>query len=355
VLSKTIKPRKIIAENGKSFALRDLAKLASVDVSTVSRALNNDPRVKPTRAAMIRELAEQIGYRPRPLRSKRARSVGLLVPPTPAGGYDQFLERIGWAAQRVLAQRKMHVNLEVVGENGSRQLPAIVEQNRVDGVLLAGASSPELARQIRELGMPAVGINGSMELLGISCVRSDPAPAIHQAILNLAARGHESFALLMKAMNFPTAHARHSAYLESLKELGIDANPEWIVTDLQEDLAGGREGVRQLQERGALPTAILCENDWLALGAMHELQRQQIRVPQDVSVVGHDDLWVCERLEPTLTSIQRAEGELVEKAVDLLVDHIEDRQKEPIEILLQGNMVWRQSTGPAPQRLLNRK
>ncbi len=350
--SETVSRKEGTPRRRKRFALRDVAKLAAVDVSTVSRALNHDPRVNAERAEAIRQLAERIGYRPRPLRGNRARSIGLLVQPAPNGMHaDQFLERIGWATQRLLGQRRMHVNLEFLSQGENPQLPAVVQQNRVDGVLLAGTPPRELVDQIRELGTPVVAINDSLARLGVSCVRSDPAPAIHQAILHLAARGHESFALLMKSMKYPTAQARHQAYVSSLQELGIEPNPNWILTDLQTDLSGGREGIRRLQAQGQLPTAILCENDWLALGAMHELQRQQIRIPHDISIVGHDDLWICERLEPTLTSIQRAEQQLVESAIDLLVAQIEDPDREPQEILLQGVMVWRQSTGPAPQRL----
>jgi LacI family transcriptional regulator len=334
----------------KSFALRDVAKLASVDVSTVSRALNYDPRVNMQRAVQIRQLAASIGYRPRPLRSKRARSVGLLVQmPVTGAIYDQYLERIGLTVQQALGKRRMHVNLESIGQDDTT-VPAIVQQNRVDGVLLSGTPAPELVQEIRRLGMPAVAINDSIERVGISCVRSNPIPAMHEAILNLAARGHESFALLMKSMKYPTAQARHEAFLASLRELAIQPNPAHILTDLQEDLSGGREGIRRLQQHGPLPTAILCENDWLAMSAMWELQRQQIRVPDDVSVVGHDDLWICERIEPTLTSIRRPEEQLVESAVDLLIEQIENRQAQPREILLQGVMIWRQSTDRAPQR-----
>lgn len=337
--------------------MRDIARLASVDISTASRALNHDPRVNPERADQIRKLAESVGYRPRPLRSKLARSIGVLVVAEHEREniVNNFVERIAWLAQRALADRRLHINLERVSRAYSGVLPAVVQQNRVDGVLLGGHPSKQLVDDIRALGMPAVAINDSVERLGISCVRSNPEPAMRQAILHLAARGHESFALLATSLEFPTIQARHRSYVHSLRELGIEPENDWLVQGLAGEIAGGREGIRQLRTRGALPTAVLCENDWMALGAMQELQHMGLSIPQDVSVVGHDDLWICEQLEPKLTSIHRAEDELVSKAIDLVTEQIENGATTPRELLVDGEMVWRQSAGPVPARLKDRE
>jgi LacI family transcriptional regulator len=336
--------------------LRDIARLASVDISTASRALNHDPRVNPERADQIRKLAERIGYRPRPLRSKLARSVGVIVSAAAGQPVNNFLERIAWLAQRSLADRRLHVNLERILRSYSGQLPAVVQQNRVDGVILGGHPPAELVAEIRALGMPAVAINDTIERLGISCVRSNPEPAMRQAILHLAARGHQAFALLATSLEFPTIRARHSSYEAALREIGIEPQPAWLVDGLAGEITGGRDGIRQLRSRGSLPTAILCENDWMALGAMQELKDQNLHIPQDVSIVGHDDLWICQQLEPQLTSIHRAEDELVSKAIDLLMEQIEGAGEPlPREVLVDGEMVWRQSAGPAPERLKDRE
>jgi len=336
--------------------LRDVAKQAAVDISTASRALNHDPRVNPERAQQIRRLAERMGYRPRPLRSKLARSVGVLVMADRAGQpQNHFLERVAWLAQRSLAERQLHVNLECIPREQPAVVPAVVQQNRVDGVLLAGHPPADLVAEIRALGMPAVAINDSIERLGISCVRSNPEPAIRQAILHLAARGHESFALLGSDPAYPTNQARHHAYELALREIGIEPKPDWFVTGLPGDIIGGRQGIRQLKEHGRIPTAILCENDWMAVGAMQELQRLGLNIPRDVSLVGHDDLWICEQLEPPLTSIRRAEDELLSRAIDLLIEQIENRVPATLhEVLVEGEMVWRQTAGPAPGRLRDR-
>ena len=342
-----------LKRRGGTVALRDLADLASVDISTVSRALNDDPRVNPDRAKHIRKLAEQVGYRPRPLRSKSTRSIGVVLASSDPTRIDgDFLGRVAWAAQRVLAERRLHVNLECIERSSSANLPLVVAQNRVDGVLIGGHPPEELVAKIVALGMPVVAINDSIERLKVSCVRSNPEPAIRQAILHLAARGHVEFCMFLNKLEYPTAKARYHSFEAALREIGIEPKPSWLVTDLPAEVSGGREGVRRVLASKSVPTAILCENDWMALGAIQELQQQGLRVPRDVSVVGHDDLWICEQMEPRLTSIHRNESDLVTKAVDLLleeIDHVGPCERQ--EVLVEGHMAWRDSVAAAPDRV----
>lgn len=304
---------------------------------------------------MIRNLARREGYRPRPLRAKRAQAVGMLIASSHsdriAGTGEHFLERIAWAAQKVLGERQMHVNLECLLRQSIKPvLPSIVRENRVDGVLVAGHPQPELVRMIREHGVPVVAINDSAQRLGVSCVRSEPGPAIHAAILRLAAWGHRRFGLLMNDLEVPTSKARFSAYQSALADIDIEADPAWVVNDLPSEVSGGRQGIRELNARGAVPTAILCCNDWVALGALMELQAQGLRVPRDVSLLGHDDISLCADLEPTLSTINRSENTLVSEAVRILMEAINGGGKEPTDLLVEGSVVWRDSTGAAPTR-----
>ena len=346
------------AEAGQ-VGLRDLARMASVDISTVSRALNRDPRVSKVRAEMIRSLAKREGYRPRPLRSKQTQAIGVLIASPHVdriGGVGgHFLERIALIAQRVLSERNMHVNVECVLRNAGepQRLPAIVQENRVDGVLIAGHPPVELVRQIREHGMPVVAINDSAQRLGIPCVSSDPSRAIHDAILKLAAWGHRRFGLLMNDLEYPTSKARVVAYRAALSDINIDADPNWLVSNLPGEITGGREGIRELFRRGNLPSAILGCNDWVSLGALMELQAHGVNVPRDVSLVGHDDVSFCEDLDPKLTSISRPEHVMVAESIRLLLEVVGSGNGggEPTDKLIEGSVVWRESTGPAPERL----
>ncbi|OGV36684.1 MAG: hypothetical protein A2X48_16950 [Lentisphaerae bacterium GWF2_49_21] len=345
-------------KKARSYSLRELASLSGADISTVSRALNHDPRISTERGESIRKLAEKVGYRPRPLRSKLTKSVGILISTT--GSQDvpkeDFLRRIAWIAQRILGEMGLHVNIENISrttENGMF-LPELVRQNRVDGVILAGYFSQALVDNIRRTDIPIAAINDSSERLGISCVRSNPAPAIRQLITTLAAKGHEQFAFLNTDLNYPTVRSRHDTFVETLKGLGIDHEKRFDITGLSDGIDGGVDGVRKLMKHGALPSTILCCNDWMALGAIQELQRNGIKIPDDVSIAGHDNLQFCEELEPTLTSIHRDEMEIVRKAVELVMAQIENGDRTAKDILIDGKVVWRESVGIAPGRLVKK-
>lgn len=340
----------------RKVGLRDLARIASVDVSTVSRALNHDPRVSESRGKMIRDLARREGYRPKPLRSKRTQAIGILIGSDQndriGGVGEHFLERISWVAQQILSKQLMHVNVECFlrSSDGSR-LPAIVQENRVDGVLLAGHPSVELVSSIRKHGLPAVAINDSAERLNIPCICSNPRTAIYEAILRLAAWGHNRFGLLMNDLEYPTSKARVEAFHGALADINIAVNPDWVVTNLPHEITGGREGVRELIRRGDVPTAILCCNDWVALGAFMELQAKGLRVPQDVSLVGHDDVSFCQTIEPKLTSISRSEQDMVSEGIRLLLEAVDGKEVAIKDTSVEGSVVWRDSTGPALDRL----
>ncbi len=335
--------------------LRDLARMAAVDISTVSRALRHDPRISETRARMIRELARREGYRPRPLRSKRTRAIGVLIgsdrPGSIGGPGEHFLARIAWIAQQLLGRRRMHVNLECFLRNaGGHALPAVIHENRVDGVLIAGHPPVEMVARIREQGLPAVAINDTAARLGIPCLRSDPRRAMREAIIRLAAWGHQRFGLLMNDLECPTSRARLEAYEETLAAIDIPVDGDLVVSELPGEIAGGREGVRALAKRGELPSALLCCNDWVALGALMELQGRGVAVPGQVSIVGHDDVPFCATLEPALTSISRSEQVMVSRALAMLFDQIEGRPAPADDRLVEGSVVWRDSTGAAPAR-----
>ncbi|GEM_PF-1501792 len=339
----------------KTYSLRELAKLAGADISTVSRALNHDPRISQERGESIRKLAEKVGYRPRPLRSKYTKSIGVLISTTSQDvPKEDFLRRIAWLAQRVLGETGLHVNIENVLGGEAGYLPELVRQNRVDGVILAGFFSQQMVDNIRSTNIPVAAINDSSERLGVPCVSSNPAPAIHQLITTLAAKGHEQFAFLNTDLNYPTVRARHQTFIDTLRSLGIDLDKKFDIIGLSDGIDGGVEGVRRLMKHGALPSAILCCNDWMALGVIQELQRNGIKIPEDISVAGHDNLQFCDELEPTLTSIYRDEMEIVRKAIELVMAQIENGPQTAKDLFVDGKIVWRESVGIAPGRLVKK-
>lgn len=340
-------------KTAKGLCLRDLAKIAKVDASTVSRALRYDPRVNEKRGRMIRKLANEMGYRPQPLRTKQAKAIGVLVSSLSAEKMDDdFLKRVSWLAQKVLSEKQLHMNFECTRRRGGAdmELPALVKENRVDGLILAGDPNPDLIEKIRQMNVPMVAINDSSKRLGIDCVLSWPSRAMEECIMRLAACGHQRIGLILHNKSSVCDQARYDAYQNALKTIGLSTSEDLLVNDMKASMTGGREAIKILANRGPLPTAILCLNDWVAMGALLELKNRGLDVPRDISLVGHDNLPFCEELEPQLTSIHRDEREIVDKAVSLLLDQIENGPHKPRDLHVHGQIIWRDSTGLSPDR-----
>ena len=336
-------------------SLRRLAEIAGVDVSTISRALHGDPRISDRRMAAIRDIARREGYRPQPLRTRRTGAIGIVLASESrehiGGAGEHFLQRIAWIASRQLAARDLHANLECVLRDADEDAPAIVHENRVDGVLVAGHPRASLVRRIVELGLPVVAINDASARLGVPCVSSDPSDAVREAVETLARLGHRRFALLLNDLDRPTSRARHEAFRGALSALGLPVRDDWILANLPGEIPAGREGVERLwSSRGARPTALLCCNDWVALGALFALLKRGIDVPGRVSVVGHDDVGFATTLDPPLTTIARPEETIVSEALRLLLDAGARPSAAPAaDILVPGHVVWRGTTGPSPR------
>ena len=336
----------------KPIGLRDLAAVAKVDQSTVSRALNHDPRLNEDRAASIRQLAEEMGYRPRPIRSRKTKAVGLLVTASEQGPRSHFVSRAIMLAERALSDRGYHANVSYLRPDVDEGPPPLVQENRVDGVIFIGHPITAVVKKVVAMGVKAVGINHRSNILGVSCVSSDPFQAMRDAVLRLAAWGHTRFGLaICSNMSGPTIRARHQGFLHGLADAGFPADAGSVLSELPVEILGGRQAIDHWQDSADLPTALLFENDWMAMGAIMRLQQNGIDVPGQVSVVGHDDIWWANDIIPPLTSIRRSEGAMATHAVESLLSAIEGQtDPPPRDIAVPCSIVWRDSAGPHPDR-----
>jgi|LSQX01.3.fsa_nt_gb DNA-binding LacI/PurR family transcriptional regulator len=353
-------------------SLRDLAKIANVDVSTVSRALHNDPRVSDKRIKEIKGLARRMGYRQKPLRSQKTRAIGLLIGTAPSVQQntigENFLERVSLMVQQELGSRNYHVNIECVSRKTSApKLPAFSIENRIDGVLVLGHPDAKIIELLRTQQRPIVGINDSSARIGVPCLLSNPRPAINEAVRRFSDWGHRRYALLLNEPDYPTSRARAESFKKILDKLDIpchtikysknkcslpselennnNTQAGIILHGLPEEVAGGREAVRCLLAGKFPPTALLFCNDWMALGGLFELKANNRSVPDEFSILGHDDIPFCKDFSPSLSSISRSEHELVKNAVEILLSSLEGKTVPAEDVLLDGTICWRDSTG----------
>lgn len=337
--------------------LRELAREMNVAVSTVSRALAGQPGVSSKRARQVRELALRMGYKPKPLRRKQTDAIALIIATDKPGGTEEFYHQtIILQAEKVVNRSNKHMHVEFVPRNNyqEKDWPSVVAENRVDGVLLAGHPSPNLCRQIRHEQIPVVAINDTVHRTGCDSVLGSSLMAMSEGIEKLLALGHKRIGLAVTQKEYPAVATRCQAYFMTLHEHGLEPNPAWILYGLEPNLRGGRNAVLQFLDRGSLPTAIVFNNDWMALGAMQALTEQGLRVPKDISLMGHDNVSICEEMLPTLTTVDQRVDIMAATAVELLEAQIKTQEpSEPLQKEVNASLVWRESCGAASTNRVN--
>jgi LacI family transcriptional regulator len=339
----------------REVSLRTMARRMNVAVSTVSRALAGDPRISAARVREARVLAERLGYRPKPLRRRRAGAIGLVIASERGGvGDDLHQQLVTLHVERAASPLKNHVHVEFIPRGGRATWPAVLSENRVDGVLLSGHPSVELCRRTVDCGIPAVTVNDLTLRTGTAAVITDFGPATAELLLRLIDLGHRRIGFVVSRREYPSVERRFLAYQETMRARALTIEPGMIVEGVEAGVAGGREAVRQYLERGPLPTAIIFTNDWMALGGLNELTRRGLHVPEDVSIAGYDDISVAREFAPALTTADGKVEVLAARAVELLQSQIEDGDNGadgPAQETLQAELLWRESCAEPRSRI----
>ena len=335
--------------------IRDVAREAKVHPGTVSRALNAQTRalVNQETAQRVMRAAEKLGYRPNPiargLKTNRSYTIGVLIPditnpvfPPILRGIEDRLDNAGYTA--------LIVNTDNDAERERCHLDAL-RARHVDGFISATARlDRELLGEVAAAGIPFVLVNRSLEDGAVAAVTIDDQQGIRLAVEHLAGLGHTRIAHLAGPQNTSTGHRRRVGFLETMSALGLDV-PECrvYVSRWFTEQEGARGCARLLDAAGNI-TAIVAGNDLLAIGCYDALATRSLRCPEDISIVGFNDMPFVDRLSPPLTSVRVPQRELGAAAADLLLKRLADGGPTAREILLEPALVVRGSTAPPAAR-----
>jgi LacI family transcriptional regulator len=334
--------------------LRDVARRAGVHPSTASRALNLETRglVKPETADRVLKAAAALGYLPNPiargLKTSRSSSIGVVIPdltnplfPPIVRGIEDALLDAGY--------RALLVNTDNDAAREAAQV-ASLRSRQVDGLIFATArrEHPLITALVRE-GVPVVLVNRRLESADIPAVTADDAAGVALAVRHLAALGHRRIAHLAGPQWTSTGQGRLRAYRQTLAELGLPDDAALIAVSDAWNEDHGAVAMAELLARGTPFTAVLAGNDLLALGCYDLLYERDLGCPEDVSVVGFNDMPFVDKLRPPLTTVRLPHYQIGAEAAHLLLDRIRDRASPTKSILLPVSLVVRQSTAaPAP-------
>jgi LacI family transcriptional regulator len=331
--------------------IRDVARVAEVHPGTVSRALNEQTRalVNPETAERVLRAAEQLGYRPNPiargLKTNRSFTVGVVIPdltnplfPPIMRGIEDRLAEAGYTA--------LIVNTDNDAERERSQIAAM-RARQVDGFIAATARlDHELLAETGGGGTPLVLVNRSFEDGSVAAVTVDDREGTRLAVEHVVALGHRLIGHLAGPQNVSTGHRRYLGFLEAMRAAGLEVADGSVSFTTALTEAEGARACAELLQRQPRVTAVVAGNDRLAMGCYDTLAARDLTCPEDISIVGFNDMPFIDRLRPPLTSVRVPQREIGTVAADLLLQQLADPSQAAREILLEPSLVIRASTCP---------
>jgi LacI family transcriptional regulator len=327
----------------------DVAKRAGVSPMTVSRVVNGSGPVSPKLRARVEKALKETGYVPntvaRNLRTKRTDTIGLVMPDITNPFFTHVVRGMEVAAR----DAGLYVLLTNTDErpDEEQRVVSMLLQRQVDGMLAIPAGScADTARMCQEAGVPLVIVDRRPETSGVDVVRADAEGGAYQLGQLLAGLGHRHTAVLTGPAYVPTAVDRAAGFAKALDEAGLPA-PTVIHGDFS--LEAGHDMCQQVMQNEPTPTAIFAANNFLAIGTQHALEELGLRIPEDVALVGLDDLPTEMVTFPFLTVAAQPAEEMGRRAVELLLERIRQPDGGPEEIVLPTELTIRRSSGnPLP-------
>lgn len=333
-------------------SLKDVAALAQVSFQTASKVLNgSDVHVVPATAARIFAAAGELGYLPnvvaRSLVQRSTSTIGLVI----GNVTDASLARVAIGVQQEAAKSGHAILLGSVPSFDAHgaEVVRMLSERRVDGIIVAPPQLEddfELAEMVQRW-VPAVVLQHVSSGDVVPFVGSDELQAGRIATEHLLSLGHRSIGTVTGSFRRWTARSRLRGYREALAGAGLEARDD-LVAEADWTPEGGAMAVRALVERQPRVTAMVVQNDEMAIGVLRELKYLGRHVPDDVAVVGCDDLLVGDYVTPRLTTVHVPFVEIGELAVRVLLECIEARASVAGEHLLPVSMVIRESCGSRP-------
>ncbi|MDA5317674.1 substrate-binding domain-containing protein [Vibrio cholerae] len=326
--------------------MKDIARLAGVSTSTVSHVINKSRFVSDEIAERVNNAAQQLNYAPsalaRSLKMNRTKTIGMLV----TTSTNPFFGEVVKGVERSCYHQGYNLILCNTEGDNQRMKASIntLLQKRVDGLLLMCSTleGEKLDVFDRYPDIPIVVMDWGPILFASDKIQDNSLQGGYMAAKHLIECGHKEIGCITGPLIRHQAQMRYEGYKRALAEAGIAINPDWIV-ESDFECEGGYQAFEKLYQRGKLPSALFVSNDMMAMGVIQAASQRGLRVPDDLSLIGYDDVHIAKFMTPALTTIHQPKYRLGKAAVDTLLYRLENPDTTAQVVQLEPTLVVRNS------------
>lgn len=327
--------------------IRDVAELAGVSITTVSHVVNSTRRVSAQAHSRVQQAIADLGYQPnavaRSLRIASTRMFGMIVP----DNSNPYFAEISRSIEDASFDLGYSVILCNSDEDPAKELAylELLVEKRVDGIAFVSTSNrPDSLAIVRARDLSVVLVDRVVDGGHWDTVLINNARGARAAVNHLLGLGHRRIGCISGPRALKPSSERVKGYRDALRKAGVDASPEWIVEG-DFHAAGGYLTMRALLERDATITAVFACNDMMAVGALRALHECGRRVPEDIALVGFDDIALAEYTQPALTTVAQPYREFGQETARLLAQRATGDKGPPEHLRLEPTLVVRASCG----------
>ncbi|MBD2815279.1 DNA-binding transcriptional regulator CytR [Xenorhabdus sp. Flor] len=333
-------------KNGALATMKDVAKVAGVSTATVSRTLMNPDKVSAHTRQKVENAVLEVGYYPhnlaKNLRRNESRAILVIVPNISDPFFNESIRGIEETAAK-------HGYLVLIGDckHQQQQEHAFINlliTKRIDGMILLGSNVPfDVSKEEQKNMPPMVMANEFAPELGLPTVHIDNLTSAFNATHHLQKIGHKRIACITGPDTMPLCQYRLQGYIQALRRTGVPIRDEYIVRgDFTHE--SGAESAKILLTLPEPPSAIFCHSDVMAIGAMWQAKKMGLKLPEDLSIVGFDNINMAQYSEPPLTTVAQPCYEIGHNSMLLLLEQLQGRMVSKGSRLLDAELLIREST-----------
>ncbi|MGC9223553.1 MAG: LacI family DNA-binding transcriptional regulator [Terracidiphilus sp.] len=331
-------------------SIREIAKLAGVSSATVSRVLNGSSLVTPETTGRIQRIIHELKFVPNQsaahLKQGKSHIYGAIVPDLT----NPFFMELVKIFEGLLVENELELLIANTDFHPSRTQQSIHRMllRRVDGVAFLGSEQESSALEsLVQNRIPVVTTDHYRTAPGISDITVDFRDGLRQLVEHLKELGHRQVGFIGGSDGHTTSRIRREAFFDAVVKSGLSSREGWIVTG-DYNISGGVAGMKAILEQPEKPTAVLTANDLTAIGALRMARQSRLRVPEDISVAGCDDIDMADIVYPPLTTLRISRRQYAQVLFDALQFSAQDLTQPGKVFVLPMKLVVRESTGPAP-------